>query len=228
MLRRFEIYPVDPAASPEAKEAMRVKLRDCGKFIPELLHSAIGDASSDRRPYFVWEHAYESPASYRRYMAHPYHAAVLDRFLLSDSPERIILDDDTGLGLVGYDCEGGEYLLPDGAARRLVALNLEEGGEDQFARIAEAEAARAGMLVSVFKPNTFGNRWFDGETHMGFESPISHLWEQGFAKLDAARAYAPQWREKAGDMVENAIELLYEVEAGWGYPESTTPSSPRP
>jgi len=219
MLRRFEIYPVDPDASPEAKAAMRVKLRDCGKFIPELLHSAIGHAESETSALdFVWEHAYESPASYRRYMAHPFHAAVLDRFLLSDSPERIILDDTSGLGLAGYECEGGEYLLPDGAARRLVALLLKEGTEAEFARIAEEEAARAGMLVSVFKPNSFATRWFDGETHMGFDSPISHLWEQGFATLEDARAYAPQWREKAGGMVENAIELLYEVEAGWGHP----------
>jgi len=219
MLRRFEIYPIDPRASIEGRQAMNAGIRDCGKYIPELLDSAIGHAESDSQLDFVWEHAYESPASYRRYMAHPYHAAVLDRFLLSDSPERIIMDDDSGLGLAGYTCEPGEYLLPGGAARRLVALRLKEGSEEDFARIAAEEAQRAGMLISVFKPNSFATRWFDGETDMGFESPISHLWEQGFSTMEAARAYQPRWREMASGNVENAVELLYEVEPGWGYPE---------
>jgi hypothetical protein len=220
MLRRFEIYPVDPAAPDEAREAMNVGIRDCGKYIPELLHSAIGHAESDTSLNFVWEHAYESPKAYQRYMAHPYHAAVLDRFLLNDSPERIILDNAYGLGLVGYDCDAPEYLLPDGAARRLVALQLKEGAEDRFAAIAQEEAARGGMMLSVFEPNSFAAKWFDGETDTGLETPFTHLWEQGFATIDAARAYRPQWRETAGDGVVSAIELLYRVEAGWGYPDA--------
>jgi hypothetical protein len=219
MLRRFEIYPVDPNASAAAKEAMNVGIRDCGNFIPELLHSAIGHAESETSLNFVWEHTYESPQSYQRYMAHPYHAAILDRFLMSDSPERIILDNPYGLGLVGYDCEDGEYLLPDGAARRLVALQLKDGAESQFAAIAQDEAASGGMAVSVFKDNSFAAKWFDGETDTGLETPITHLWEQGFSSMDAARAYQPQWRNKADELVESAIELLYSIEAGAGYPD---------
>lgn len=219
MLRRFEIYAVDPAAPAAAKEAMDVAIRDCGKYIPELLDSAIGHAESDSALNFVWEHAYASPASYQRYMAHPYHAAILDRFLLNDSPERIIMDNDSGLGLAGYDCEPGEYFLPDGAARRVVALRLKQGAQHEFARIAQEEAARGGMVLSVFKPNSFAAKWFDGETDTGLETPVTHLWEQGFATMDAARAYGGGWREKAGAVVEGAIELLYKLEAGAGYPQ---------
>jgi len=223
MMRRFEIYPVDPAAPQVAKEAMNVGIRDCGKFIPELMHSAIGHAESDTSLNFVWEHAYESPQAYQRYMAHPYHAAILDRFLLNDSPERIILDNPYGLGLVGYDIDTPEYLLPDGAARRLVALQLKDGAEGEFAAIAQEEAARGGMVLSVFKDNSFAAKWFDGEADTGLATPFTHLWEQGFATMDAARAYEPRWRDKAGDIVESAIELLYTVEAGAGYPDVATP-----
>lgn len=219
MLRRYEIYPVDPAAPAEAKEAMNAGIRDCGKFIPELLHSAIGHAESDTSLNFVWEHAYQSPEHYQRYMRHPYHAAILDRFLLNDSPERIILDNAYGLGLVGYDIDEPDYLLPAGAARRVVALQLTEGSEDRFAAIAAEEAERGGMVNSIFKFNSFAAKWFDGETDTGLPTNWTHLWEQGFASLADARAYEPQWREKAGDMVEDSIELLYELEAGFGYPE---------
>jgi hypothetical protein len=224
MLRRFEIYAVDPDAPEAARRAMDVGIRDCGKYIPELLHSAIGHAESESGLNFVWEHAYESPKSYQRYMAHPYHAAILDRFLLNDSPERIIMDNSTGLGLAGYECESGDcYLLPAGAARRVVALGLKPGSENEFARIAEAEGSRGSMLLSVFKENTFADKWFDGETSTGLPTPVTHMWEQGFATMEAARAYDPQWRTKAGAIVESAVELLYEVEAGWGYPDVEAP-----
>ncbi|MDG2002571.1 MAG: hypothetical protein P8J20_04500 [Novosphingobium sp.] len=219
MLRRYEIYPVDPAASAEAREAMNVGIRDCANFIPELLHSAIGHAESETNLNFVWEHAYQSPEHYQRYMRHPYHAAILDRFLMNDSPERIIVDNPHGLGLVGYDIDEPDYLLPAGAARRLVALQLAEGSQERFAGIAKEEAERCGMINSIFEYNSFAAKWFDGETDTGLPTNWTHLWEQGFADLDAARAYQPQWREKAGDMVEDSIELLYELEAGVGYPE---------
>ena len=49
MLRRFEIYAVDPNAPEAAKEAMNAGIRDCGKYIPELLHSAIGHAESGQQ-----------------------------------------------------------------------------------------------------------------------------------------------------------------------------------
>ena len=220
MLRRFEIYSVSTDAPTEAVEAMAQAMRNCPAYIPEVLHSAIGYAQSDTNLNFVWEHAYASPESYRRYMAHPYHAAILDRYLLNDSPERIIADNGYGLGLAGYSCETPEYLLPDGAGRRLVAMRLKDGAESEFAAIAAAEAARSGMVVSMFKDNSFATRWFDGESDMDLETPFTHLWEQGFASIEAAQSYLPQWRGDAGEIVESTVELFYAVEAGWGYPDS--------
>lgn len=217
MLRRFEIYSVDPDTPAASVEAMAEAMRNCSAFIPEIIHSAIGHAQSDTGLNFVWEHAYASPESYRRYMAHRYHAAILDRYLLNDSHERIITDNDSGLGLAGYSCETPEYFLPDGAVRRLVALRLKDGAEREFAVIAEEEARRGGMALSVFKDNSFATRWFDGETPMGLETPFTHLWEQGFASIDAASAYRPLWQAKAGSLIEQSLELLYTVEAGAGY-----------
>src|SRR5665647_1112231 len=98
MLRRFEIYSVPEDVPADRVEAMAAAMRDCARYIPEVLHSAIGHARSDSTLNFVWEHAYASPEAYRRYMAHPYHAAILDRYLLQDSPERIITGNDSGLG----------------------------------------------------------------------------------------------------------------------------------
>ena len=48
----------------------------------------MGTNLSDAPVQLVWEHAYESPEAYRRYMVHPYHAVVIDRYLLPDAPER--------------------------------------------------------------------------------------------------------------------------------------------
>ena len=214
MLRRFEIYSVATDAPAPAVQAMARAMRDCQAFIPEVLHSAIGYARSETSLNFVWEHAYASPETYRRYMAHPYHAAILDRYLLNDSPERIIADNDYGLGLAGYSCETPEYFLPDGAARRLVALRLRDGAEREFAAIAADEAKRSLMSVSVLRDNSFASRWFDGETLTGLETPFTHLWEQGFATMDAARSCKPQWQSKASGLVERSLELLYTLEAG--------------
>jgi hypothetical protein len=220
MLRRFEIYSVAANVPPEALQAMATAMRDCGSYIPELLHSAASSARSDTALNFVWEHAYASPESYRRYMVHPYHAAILDRYLLNDSPERIVTDNDLGLGLAGYRCDAPDFLLPAGAARRVVALRLKPGAADRFAEIAEAEARRAGMIVSVFADNFFASRWFDGETQTAPEPPFTHLWEQGFASLDTALAHDAGWQAGAGAMVERSVELLYAIEPGKDYAAS--------
>ncbi|MEZ5735440.1 MAG: hypothetical protein R3E09_06475 [Novosphingobium sp.] len=155
-------------------------------------------------------------------MAHPYHAAILDRYLLNDSPERIITDNPYGLGLAGYSCEAPDYLLPDGAARRLVGLRLKDGAENEFATLAADEAKRSGSVLSIFRENSFATRWFDGETPMGLESPITHLWEQGFASMADALAHRPQWQDGSGGLVEQSITLLYTLEAGAHYVDVAT------
>jgi hypothetical protein len=216
MLRRFEIYSLDPKA-PQAKvAAMRASMRNAQRYIPEVLHSAVGDNKSDVALHFVWEHAYESSASYQRYMVHPFHANIYDRYLLNDSPERIVTDNPYDVGLLGYSCDAPTYFLPAGGARRLVLLRLAEGQADVFRAItAEAQSANPQMILSVLAENTFATRWLDGVTQMLESTTYSHIWEQGYESLAAATAAGSAWRAAAGAAVEKVIELWYELDAGY-------------
>jgi hypothetical protein len=213
-LRRFEIYSFD--GPEEAVEAFAAAARECARFIPEVLHSAIGRCAGTAPLNFAWEQAYASPAEYRRYMEHPYHAARLDRYLMLDSPECVLTDNGLGVGLIGYSCEPGEYFLP-GGARRVLALRLRDGAAAEFDRLAAGERGRGGMVLSLFKENTFGSRWFDGETPIGPPPAVTHIWEQGFDSLAAALDYGEPWRAAAEGMVEAAVEVVYALEPGYGY-----------
>jgi hypothetical protein len=216
MLRRFEIYSLDPKAPQEKLAAMRASMRNAQSYIPEVLHSAVGDNKSDVALHFVWEHAYESSASYQRYMVHPFHANIYDRYLLNDSPERIVTDNPYDVGLLGYSCGAPSYFLPAGSARRLVLLRLAEGQADFFrATAAEAQSANPQMILSVLAENTFATRWLDGVTQMLESTTYSHIWEQGYESLAAAATAGSDWRASAGPAVEKVIELWYELDAGY-------------
>jgi len=216
MLRRFEIYSLDPRAPPDKVAAMHASMRNARRYIPEVLHSAVGYNKSDVGLHFVWEHAYESPESYQRYMVHPFHANIYDRYLLNDCPERIVTDNAYDVGLLGYSCTAPSYFLPPGSARRLVLLRLAEGQADSFRAItAEAESRNPQMISSVLAENTFATRWLDGVTKILESTTYTHIWEQGYASLAAAAAAGSQWRASAGAGVEKAIELWYELDAGY-------------
>jgi hypothetical protein len=216
MLRRFEIYSLDPQA-PQAKvAAMRAAMRNAQRYIPEVLHSAVGYNISDVALHFVWEHAYESSASYQRYMVHPFHANIYDRYLLNDSPERIVTNNPYDVGLLGYSCATPIYFLPPGAARRLVLVRLAEGHADSFRAVtAEAQSRNPQMVLSVLAENTFGTRWLDGVTKILETTTYTHIWEQGYESLAAAATAGSDWRASAGAAVEKAIELWYELDAGY-------------
>ena len=214
ILRRFEIYSFD--GPPEAVEKFAAAARDCARFIPEVLHSAIGRFTGSTPLNFAWEQAYASPESYCRYMEHPFHAAMLDRYLMIDSPECISTDNGLGVGLIGYRCETPEYFLPQGA-RRVIAMRLAEGAEDAFAKIAAGELGWGGMILSVFKDNYFGSRWFDAESIVDPNPMYSNIWEQGFETLAAAQAYGEPWRKATDGMIEAMVEVAYELEPGYGY-----------
>lgn len=218
MLRRFEIYSLDPEAPEAMVTAMANSMRDGQRYIPELLHSAVGRDQSPVGLDFIWEHAYESAEAYQRYMVHPFHANIYDRYLLNDSPERIVTDNPHDVGLLGYCCEKPDYWLPPGAARRLVLLRLKEGTAGAFEAIArKAQAANPGMIVSVLAENTFGTRWLDGVTQILDDTTFHYIWEQGYATLDEAANANADWRDEAGDMIEKQLDLWYEIEAGEGY-----------
>jgi hypothetical protein len=221
MLRRYEIYAIDPGAPQERVSAMERAMRDAHRYIPEVLHSAVGYNKSPVQLSFVWEHAYASPAAYQRYMVHPFHANIYDRFLLNDSPERIVVNNRYDVGLLCYNCESAVYLLPPGAARRLVLLRLKPGAAQAFESIAEkARMADPNMMQSVIGENTFATRWLDGVTQILKDTTYTHIWEQGYASLAQAQAASSAWKGEAGDLIEQVIELWYELKTGEGYERS--------
>ena len=216
MLRRFEIYSLAPDAPAASVAAFSRAARDCSLYIPEVLHSAIGINRSDVPLHFVWEHAYASPDAYVRYMEHPFHCARLDRFLMADQPERITSDNGYGVGLIGYSCETPVYYLERGA-RRVVALKLRDGAETAFADLAARAPGRDGMILSTFHDNSFASRWADGATVVSPPPRFDHLWEQGFATIAEALADPGEWRREAAPLIEEMIEVVYEIEPGFGY-----------
>ncbi len=226
MLRRFEVYALRPDAPVQSVRRLEAACRDCGRFIPEVLDSAVGTNLSDAPVQLVWEHAYASPDAYRRYMVHPYHATVLDRYLLPDSPERIVIDDPVAAGLVGYACNAPSYRMGSGV-RRLVLLRLDTGSSeidvsslcDSLQRVPHDVP---GMDVSVVAANTMGRAWFDGVTPITGPTRWTHVWEQGFSGRDALDSYRhgdstmaeierAGWEGWMNGIVKRSVELFYEV-----------------
>jgi hypothetical protein len=207
---------------------LEVACRRCGRFVPEVLDGATGRNLSESPVQLVWEHAYEDADAYRRYMVHPYHAAVLDRYLLHDSPERVVTVNALGAGLVGYQCAEPVYRMADGV-RRLVVLRVDPEADatdvDRLERcLGDAATEVPGLVVSIAAPNTLGAAWFDGVTPVGPPSRWTHVWEQGFVAIDALDSYrrGPSvtacaerdgWKTLVGGIVTRAAEVSYRVEA---------------
>ena len=226
MLRRFEVYALDPDAGAGRVRALAEACRQSGRFIPEVLDCAVGTNLSDAPVQLVWEHAYASPEAYRRYMVHPYHTVVIDRYLLPDAPERIVVDGPSGAGLYGYACETPSYRMRSGV-RRLVLLRLDAAAAhsdvaDLGRTLQGAPDETPDMVLSVMAANTMGSAWFDGVTPVMGPPRWTHVWEQGFPSLDAldayrhgastvARAEASGWEAWSGGMVKRAAELFYVV-----------------
>ncbi len=226
MLRRFEIYTVGEAAPEGGVRALETALRRCGEFIPEVLHSRVGWNLSDAPAQLVWEHAFASPGTYQRYMVHQYHADVLDRYLLQDSPERVVADNALGAGLVGYDCDGPVFGLT-GGVRRLVLLRVDRAASPTdvsrlVQTLGDAPADDDRMVLSVVGANTLGPAWFDGVTPITGRPRWTHLWEQGFASTGALDDYlhgaSPladverrRWDGWRDGIVVGAVSLHYET-----------------
>ncbi len=114
----------------------------------------------------VWETTYASVGAYATtYMTHPYHAALLDRFLLPDCPERITTTNDFGAGLIGYTVDRDRPLGPV-AIRRILLLDFarSDAPTDGVPRV---DVPDDGWSDSIVAENTMATRWFDGETDLG-------------------------------------------------------------
>lgn len=225
MLRRFEIYTLRKDVAPEKERELEQAFWGCGDYIPELTHSVVGKNLSDLDVQMVWEHSYESPEAYQRYMVHPYHANILDRYLLNDLAERIVADSPLADGtLVGYTCDGPVYFMNDGM-RKVVLFGLEgtvEGQASFLQALRGVAGSVEGVTLSVVEPNTFGVAWFDGITPILPPSQWTHVWELGFSSAAAydayqqgdaplARAEAAGWKGGDTDVVRQAAELHYTV-----------------
>lgn len=219
MLRRFEMYKMREGTSPETVAELEEILRGCGRYIPQVLHSVVGTNLTDAGVEMVWEHAYESAETYyRQYMCHPYHICVFDRYLLPDSPGRVIENDSTGLGLVGYEIDAPTFYCKDGF-RRLVMLRMrEEAPAERVDALLEglqgAPADAPELVVSIAAANSMGQEWFPGVW--------THVWEQAFedeAGVDAylkgdsplARAERAGWRDAATEVVEASVDVRYRL-----------------
>jgi hypothetical protein len=213
-IRRWEMFTIAPDAPAAARERCTRAMRDCDRFIPGITRCAVGNNIADTPIELVWETTYESVGAYRTtYMTHPYHAALLDRFLLPDCPERITTTNSLGAGLVGYPVERDRALGPI-AVRRLLLLDFDDA--EAAARSAAAGAAVAaadGWSDSILAENTMATRWFDGETDMGFPSAWSHLWDQCFASVEQYEAHRRGESAAAGverSLAARSTEIVYE------------------
>jgi hypothetical protein len=181
MLRRLETYGFHPDTTPEQIDELARVLRRTGWFIPEVLDSAVGKNRSDAGVDLVWEHSYESPAAYAKYMCEPFHICILDRYLLPEAPECITASrPELMLGLMGYEIDGAPFRR-DAGIRRIVALKVGPGDFDGLAAEMMARpATNPGMTVSVVAPNIMGLEWFP--------TGWTHLWEQAYEDDAAMQA----------------------------------------
>jgi hypothetical protein len=174
MIRRFYILPLKPAVGDGEVEEFIQALSAADRFIPGLLDSSAGVDFESRT--VLWENGFVDEATYTGpYMAHPYHAATIDTYVMADSP-----------GCLTHDTFTVRYQSPEGLARdesgvrRLVLLNLAEGAD---ASVLEALAETpAGMMRSVLRQDDIG--WVSAKGRAW-----SHVWEQGFADRGALDRY---------------------------------------
>jgi hypothetical protein len=198
-IRRWEMFSIAPDAQKAAREHLWRAMRNCDQHITGITRCALGTNQADGPIELVWETTYESVGAYRTtYMTHPYHAALLDRFLLADSPERITTTNSVGAGLIGYAVARERPLGPV-AIRRLLLLDFADP-EVARARAAEVEATDDGWSDSILAENTMSARWFDGETDLGIPVAWSHVWDQCFASVDQYEAH------RLGDSHAAALE----------------------
>jgi hypothetical protein len=209
VLRRFESYAFDESATAEQIADLASALRRCGEFIPEVHDSVVGMNQSEADVALVWEHAYEGPESYARYMCHPYHICILDRYLLPESPECITAPrPESRLGLLGYEIQDALFRR-DSGIRRLVAMKAAPGLEvdawNSFAcELTDRPLHTPEVRVSIVAPNTMGLEWWpDGWTH---------LWEQAYDDEPAMRrALTDEVEVLEAGPIESWVDVYYRL-----------------
>lgn len=206
MLRRFESYAFGETATAEQIAELASALRRCGEFIPEVRDSIVGTNQSEADVALVWEHAYESSDAYARYMCHPYHICVLDRFLLPESPECITAPRaQLGIGLMGYEIDDAPFRYRTGV-RRLVAMKASaDVGADEWHSFASTLTSLRELRVSIVAPNAMGLEWFP--------NGWTHVWEQAYDDEDAMRgAVAEEAALLEAGPVDGWVDVWYRLD----------------
>jgi len=205
MLRRFESYAFDETATAEQIAELASALRRCGEFIPEVRDSIVGTNQSEADVALVWEHAYESPNAYARYMCHPYHICVLDRFLLPESPECITAPRaQLGIGLLGYEIDDAPFRRDTGV-RRLVAMKADADVDaDEWHAFVATLTSELELRVSIVAPNTMGLEWFP--------NGWTHVWEQAYDDRDEMQhAVVEQAALLDTGPIDGWVDVYYEL-----------------
>jgi hypothetical protein len=206
VLRRFESYAFDESATAEQIADLASALRRCGEFITEVRDSAVGMNQSEADVALVWEHAYEGPDAYARYMCHPYHICVLDRYLLPESPECITAPRaQLGLGLMGYEI-GDARFRRDSGVRRLVALKVSAVDDGEWNAFVETLEGAPELRVSIVAANTMGLEWFP--------NGWTHVWEQAYDDERAMqRAIAGEAVLLGAGPIEGWVDVYYRLDS---------------
>jgi hypothetical protein len=203
-IRRWEMFSLTTQASSPTRDRLWRSMRDCDRFIPGITRCAVGTNTSGGPIELVWETTYSSVGAYATtYMTHPYHAALLDRFLLPDCPERITTTNDFGAGLIGYAVDRDRTLGPT-AMRRLLLLDFADAGASDAATRAVG-GVDDGWSESILAENTMSTRWFDGETDLGGRPAWTHIWDQCFRTSEQYEAH--RRGESHAAEIEAAIEV---------------------
>ncbi|MCH2170514.1 Dabb family protein [Myxococcota bacterium] len=207
MQRRFEMYRLRDDVDPKIVHKLERILRGCGRFIPEVLDSATGRSLGEADVTLVWENAYESAESYSRYMRHPYHICILDRYLLPESPQCILAGGEPGVGLMGYEIDTPLYRRTRGI-RRVVALRVSANSEpDQLTELeqalTEASSRFEELELSIVARNSMGQEWFPGV--------FTHIWEQAFENEEALERFLGR-DESLPPEIEHSVSVHYAIE----------------
>ena len=127
------------------------------------------------------------------YMTHPYHAALLDRFLLPDCPERITTHNTSAPGSSGTrsTASGRSVRWRCGVSSCSTSTTMTRPA----APPPRCEAADDGWSDSILAANTMATRWFDGETDLGGTPEWTHVWDQCFRDRRRVRG-APARRQR--------------------------------
>jgi hypothetical protein len=196
MIRRFYILPLKPGVGDGEVEEFINALSATDRFIPGLLDSSAGLDFDSRT--VLWENSFVDEATYSGpYMAHPYHAATIDSYVMADSPGCLTHDTFT----VRYRSPAGTPRLQAGV-RRLVLMNLAEGADASPIEALAADAA--GMATSALRPDDIG--WVSAKGRAW-----SHVWEQGFVDRQALDRYLRTREGIAGSSLEGLKRLGADV-----------------